>query len=453
MQLILLRLPGARKSGGLAFGSASPKVGTYNSYIEGTRQMKSMRAYLRPISVWLALSLLCSVSGVSQDRGTMPEPASQGGELRISQGTLLQVELAQRTNWKRLATNSVLEGRLMLPVFAGSEVAIPAGTKVRLEIESVKKVGSHSGAWKKAGTAVVRAFNPLEKERPAEYAIRLSKTQIEATRGSLVVAATALRAGHAVMIEPKIRKGGEVQSLQPADANASKSKKGRQSVILRLDEGLLLPAPAALTPAAADRASTRKAHAFLLTQLSASHSRKDDAFQARLAEPVRIGDKLFEEGSLVDGRVSQSARPRMLSRAGSLHLRIDRITSPQGASIAIAGTLGGVEGGSGMKYAIDDEGGLHGLKPGFTNAVVDLSIAYALGKVADDIAETPIRAVGAAMSDAAIANAARYFGRGASAVFLVTRHGRDVYLPRYSAIEIDFGRLGEQASSSARLQP
>jgi len=223
----------------------------------------------------------------------MPEPASQGGELRIPQGTLLQIELAQRTNWKRLATNSVLEGRLMLPVFAGSEVAIPAGTKVRLEIESVKKVGSHSGAWKKAGTAVVRAFNPLEKERPAEYAIRLSKTQIEATRGSLVVAATALRAGHAVMIEPKIRKGGEVQSLQPADANASKSKKGRQSVILRLDEGLLLPAPAALTPAAADRASTRKAHAFLLTQLSASHSQKDDAFQARLAEPVRIGDKLF----------------------------------------------------------------------------------------------------------------------------------------------------------------
>jgi hypothetical protein len=57
------------------------------------------------------------------------------------------------------------------------------------------------------------------------------------------------------------------------------------------------------------------------------------------------------------------------------------------------------------------------------------------------------------MSDAAVANAARYFGLGASAAFLVTRHGRDVYLPRCSEIEIDFGRLGEQASSSASLQP
>jgi hypothetical protein len=143
----------------------------------------------------------------------------------------------------------------------------------------------------------------------------------------------------------------------------------------------------------------------------------------------------------------------MLSRAGSLYLRIERITSPQGASLAVDGTLGGVEADAGVKYALDEEGGLHGLRPGFTNALVDLSIAYALGKVTDDIAETPIRAVGAAMSNAAVANAARYFGLGASAVFLVTRHGRDVCLPRYSEIEIDFGRFSERASASARFQP
>jgi hypothetical protein len=82
---------------------------------------------------------------------------------------------------------------------------------------------------------------------------------------------------------------------------------------------------------------------------------------------------------------------------------------------------------------------------------VDLSIAFALGKVTDDLAETPIRAVGAAMSNAAVANAARYFGLGASAVFLVTRHGRDVRLPRYSEIEIDFGRFGQEVSASSVL--
>jgi hypothetical protein len=341
----------------------------------------------------------------------------------------------------------------MLPVFAGNDIAIPEQTKVSLTIESVKKAANNSATWKKAGHAVVRAFNPLEQGRPAEYVIRVSKTNIEAPQGSLVVVATALRAGYAAMIEPKIGRRGEDHSSQPPNAKPFGSKKGRQTVILQLDEEVVWPTSTARRVDAADESRTRKVRAFLLTHLSASHSRKDDAFEARLAEPVRLGDKLFEEGSLVDGTVSQSARPRMLSRAGSLHLRIDRITSPQGASLTVVGTLGGVEAEAGAKYALDEEGGLHGLRPGVTNALVDLSIAYALGKVTDDLAETPIRAVGAAMSDAAVANAARYFGLGASAVFLITRHGRDVNLPRYSEIEIDFGRLSEQARTSISLQP
>jgi hypothetical protein len=96
--------------------------------------------------------------------------------------------------------------------------------------------------------------------------------------------------------------------------------------------------------------------------------------------------------------------------------------------------------------ALDEEGGVRGLKPGVANALVDLGIAYVLGKTTDDIAETPIRAIGAAMSDAAVANAARYFGLGASAAFPVARHGRDVSLPRYTEVEIDFGRYREVAA-------
>jgi hypothetical protein len=414
--------------------------------------MKCVRSYVCRMYTWFALSLLGSTVGVGQDRGHLQTPAPQPGAVRIQPGTLLQIELAQHTDCKHSARNTLLEGRLMLPVFAGSDVAIPQGTKVSLTIESVKKVRSDSGAWKKAGDAVLRAFNPLQKGRSPEYSIRLSKTEIEAPQGSMVVAATALRVGYAAMVEPKIGRGGEVRALQPADGTARNFKKGRRTVILRLDEGTAWPMPITRTPDAGEEARTRRVHAFLLTQLSASHSRRGDAFQARLAEPVRVGDKLFEDGSVVDGRVSRSVRPQMLSRAGSLHLHIDRITSPEGSSVAVDGTLGGVEAEAGAKDALDEEGGLRGLRPRVANALVDLGIAYAVGKVSDDLAETPIRAIGAAMSDAAVANAARYFGLGASAAFLITRHGRDVYLPRYSEIEIDFGRLNEQPSISASWQ-
>jgi hypothetical protein len=402
--------------------------------------MDAVWLYAQRISLWLGVSLLFVQPGVSQDRALATETAplvSPQGTVPIERGTFLQVELAQRVDWKHLAHNSRVEGRLTLPVLSGHEIVIPTGTKIELTIDSVGKAGE-AGRWKKAGNAVVRAFNPLEKSHPTEYVIHVSKTALAGPQGRLAVAATALRSGHTAMIEPR-------RGKTPGAA------KSHQTVLLQLDEKLQWPASAVLRVKSADAAEKRRAHAFLLTEVSASHSKEGDPFQARLAEPVSLGEHWFEAGSLLEGKVGRSTPPRMLSRAGALYLRIDRITSPAGISMDSSGTLAGVEADGRAKYALDEEGGLRGLKPGVTNALVDLSIAFALGKVTDDIAETPIRAVGAAMSNAAVANAARYFGLGASAVFLVTRHGRDVRLPRYSEIEIDFGRFGEEASASSVL--
>jgi len=334
---------------------------------------------VRRISLWLGVSLLFVQLCVSQNRALPTETATLTGAERtvaIETGTILQVELGQRRDWKHLARNSVVEGRLKLAVFAGEEPAIPEGTKIELTIESVKKAGSKAGKWRKARNAVVRAFNPLEKDRPPEYVISLSKTEIEAPHGSVVVSATALRAGSAAMIEPKMGRRGEVHRTQESSEKSSSSRTGSQTVVLQLDEGVLWPMATATKVMTADVMGKRKARAFLLTQLCASQSRKDDVFQARLAEPVHLGDRLFETGSLLDGRVSKSTRPRMLSRAGSLFLRVERITTPGGTSSAVAGTLVGVEVNEGAKYVLDEEGGLGGLKPGVVNALMDLGIAY-----------------------------------------------------------------------------
>jgi hypothetical protein len=114
----------------------------------------------------------------------------------------------------------------------------------------------------------------------------------------------------------------------------------------------------------------------------------------------------------------------------------------------VSGSLSSAEADTQARFALDEEGTLHGRKPGIVNGLVDLGYAYALGKVSDDISETPIRAIGASMSDAAVANTARYVGLGTALAFLITRHGRDVYLPKYSVIEIDFGRRRETAAAN-----
>jgi hypothetical protein len=48
------------------------------------------------------------------------------------------------------------------------------------------------------------------------------------------------------------------------------------------------------------------------------------------------------------------------------------------------------------------------------------------------------------MSDAAVANAARYVGITTAVVFLITRNGRDVYVPKYAVIEIDFAERKQE---------
>jgi len=91
--------------------------------------------------------------------------------------------------WKRVAKNSTVEGRLLLPVFAGERVAIPAGTKLRLTIESVKKVSEHQGKWAKFGATMVRVLNPLRPLCAGRSAIHLSTVAPDA--GALYVALQA----------------------------------------------------------------------------------------------------------------------------------------------------------------------------------------------------------------------------------------------------------------------
>src|ERR1700730_12038811 len=91
-------------------------------------------------ALWLGVSLLFVQPGVSQDRALATETAalvSPQGTVPIERGTFLQVELAQRVDWKHLAHNSRVEGRLTLPVLSGHAIVIPTGTKIELTIESM----------------------------------------------------------------------------------------------------------------------------------------------------------------------------------------------------------------------------------------------------------------------------------------------------------------------------
>lgn len=399
--------------------------------------MKTKRLLI--VSAVMSLGFCVPVS--AQEAGTQEITATAENDVRIPAGTLAQIEFDGRVNWRHQPRNSTLAGRLRLPLYSGERIAVRGGVRVKVNVESVCKVSDGAGKWRRFGRAVVRAFNPLEKSRISEYDVQLSAAWVESPRGELPISAKPLRAGRSVSVEQKRNRDTAFRNLA---ASAARGPAAKDVMLLALSEDMswpVEPGDHGLRKPADTVGST--VHAYLLTPLAASRNRPSDTFRATTAEPVRLGDILFESGSLIEGYLSRVSPPKIFSRAGSMYLRIDRISSPQGTTLAIPGTLAEIEADSRLRPALDQEGILHGRKPGAMNAVADLGIAYAVGKVTDDLAETPIRAVGAAMSDAAVANAARYFGLGASVVLLVTRHGRDVFIPQYAELSISLGRLAQ----------
>jgi hypothetical protein len=216
--------------------------------------------------------------------------------------------------------------------------------------------------------------------------------------------------------------------------------------MLQLDEMLTVPRVEKATGVASEQSAgseaedRRNARAYLLTAVSASKSQKGDAFRAWLAEPVRLGGSLFPEGTIVEGRVSRRVPPRWLSRPGMLSLRVERIQAPLQQPVKLTGSMEAVSVDSGKGLAIDSEGTLHGRKPGAKALLIDLGTTYAIGKIADDSTEAILHVVAANMASTSVAAIARYVGLGSEVAFIVSRRGRDVKLPPYSEVQLEFSR-------------
>jgi hypothetical protein len=390
--------------------------------------------------------LLAQEHSAEEVRSSEPPPGVS--VLHVETESLLRVEFPGVKSWGHVGKGAVLEGRLSLPLYAGEHIVAPADSKIRVTVKSIEKIREDLGFWRKSGRTIVRAFNPLETNRPTEYHVELSAADLMLATGEVLpLDVRVLRASSGVMVEPKAK------SLQ-APGIARKKSKASGTLLMALRQEMRVPIPAEPNVASVTASGEQRvARAYLLTALRASQNHEGDTFRGQLAEPVRVGGRMFAPGTYVEGTVVRSVAPRMLSRAGRLYLRVDHILPRDGEPLRVGGSLSAAEADEQARFALDEEGTLHGRKPGMVNGLVDLGYAYALGKVSDDIAETPIRAIGAGMSNAAVANAARYVGLGTSVAFLITRHGRDVYLAKYSLIEFDLGRVSKAASTANATDP
>ncbi|MGA7908741.1 MAG: hypothetical protein WCA16_15130, partial [Candidatus Sulfotelmatobacter sp.] len=184
-----------------------------------------------------------------------------------------------------------------------------------------------------------------------------------------------------------------------------------------------------------------KCKVLLLGAVSASKSRAGDAVLARLLEPVRLDSHvILPAGSLFEGEVVKKMPPRWLSRSGSLHLTFTGLTLPDGNHFPLAASLTGAELDRGSHTRVDAEGQLQGERPGKAWMAINLGVTAGFAKEVDDGTQLAIEALVSTATDASTAGTARVAGACVSAIFMITRRGRDVVLPRFTEMEISLDR-------------
>jgi len=362
----------------------------------------------------------------------------------------IEVQLDVPLKLSHLRPGGVLEGKVTHEVYVGNRLLFPAGSRVHLTVGDLeRRPREHHDHW----PWVVYFFTPRHEKYPSFQSASISLP--DGTRIPLRV--SFLSAVHQVEVSARAKPAAHPQEVtQATSKEMAGNKKAKQQMsgsgptwILEAERpgGRDLPPTASgencsnpvPPPVPEMLAAGTQAKVILLERLSASKNHAADLFQARLLEPVCLGSSVvLPEGALFEGTVVKSVPPRRLSRPGSLYLTFTRFALPSGEGAAIAASLAGAEVDQRSRITMNSEGGLRGGSPGKARLLIDLGVTGGIAKVSDDCFQLIAEALISTATDASTAGSARLVAAAFSALYLVTRHGRDVILPKYTKMDITF---------------
>ena len=112
------------------------------------------------------------------------------------------------------------------------------------------------------------------------------------------------------------------------------------------------------------------------------------------------GNVVVPEGALIEGAIANARRARRPYRAGGLRLNFHSIQFPGGRAVIVPMNITGARLSGGAR--VDAEGAITGSALTRKRALINLAIAYATGKILDDVIEEGAKAaLGAAVAGSA----------------------------------------------------
>ena len=386
---------------------------------------------------FISAAILAMIVGIPL-AGAAQDEASDQGPL------IVEVQPNGTPKLSRLKPGDRVQGKVKTGVYSGERELIPSGSPIELTVSSVerrRRAPSDRWPW------VVRLFARRRTRCPSTLAATVhlpdgskrpfSLTFVSAPHEEELTAKTVSRELRAGRLPVRTQKSGISPTLvlelgRPSDEEAR--------------SGGFAPIPA--TARDGVTAGT-VAHVRLLRDLRASKSRAGDTFMSRLAEPVSLSSGVvLPEGLLVQGKVVQSVAPRRLCRSASLSVSFTELLLPSGRKTVISASPSRVVVDRASGLRMNNEGELKGARPGKARLLIDLGVTGGISKVSDDSFQLVVEALVSTATDASTAGSARIVAAVFSGVYMLTRHGRDVTLPRYTNIAITFDRSAAPASAA-----
>jgi hypothetical protein len=373
----------------------------------------------------LLASFLVSVACLAQKQ-------AQSGNPRNSD-LFLKVELANTIKTSKLHPGDLIWGTVSRDVYSSEQKLIPAGSPIRLTVNKLeKRRRPRNDHW----PWVIQAFTPRHENFPIFQSAAV--TMPNGSSMPFEVSWFALRR------ERRINAPPPTSDTHPA--KTQKQSAPSQVITLEASRGSDATSTAALAASHGPRGpivvpAGTEGKIILLESLSAGKSHPGDAFQARLIEPIKLeSGAVIPEGTILSGNVAKRTPPKMLSRAGSLFLTFTGLQFPGQQTNPTTATIMSAQLDQRSHTRIDREGEFKGERPGKAWMLINIGVTAGIAKEVDDGLQLVTEAVVSTATDVSTAGTARIAATCASGLFILTRHGRDVVLPKFTEMNVQFNR-------------
>jgi hypothetical protein len=429
--------------------------------------------------------------------------------LTVPTGTPLKVALDQEVRVQKVG--QPVHGKLVEPVYAFDKLVVPAGTAVLGKISAIDGVPR----TRRTVAAMNGDFSPSRT-------LHIDFTELVLADGRHVPLQTDVSSGSGGVLQfvpanekeqhegkkdkarnavfRKISEAKEEVKGQWESAKKQLHEPGKMHRLERLgvaqlpyhpqyiDPGtgfnadLRLPldfGAEPLTPALLDHIGTAPpsgsvVHAVLVTPLGSVQSKKGDAVEAVITQPLVVSDHLFlPEGSRLKGSVLQARPARRFSRNGQLRIVFHQVVPPSGPEEKVEASLEGVEIAKGEHLQLDSEGGAEVTTPRTRYLTTAIAVMLASSSIRDhdgdmrsgggDVGSGAANGasgfrflgtiVGAFAHSRVVASGFGFYGAATSVYSHFLARGRDVVYPKDMSMMIGMGTKENKPQSGGAGNP